>query len=187
LASSQYRVFHKYGEKTCRLNLRAGHAQNAGYWSAPVVPHYQHPQVENATRCNICLNDAREYYKVSKQKMQNKMASRVHGPQSAFGHGELKTSWLLPITDPIAQYIGGLDGLGSIPRKGMRFFFYLTASRPTLGTTQPPIKWVPGSLSQGVKWPELEDDHLPPSNAQIKNFLRGSGSGTGSAQPREDN
>jgi hypothetical protein len=30
-------------------------------------------------------------------------------------------------------------------------FFFLSASRPTLGPTQPPIQWVPGVLSPGVK------------------------------------
>jgi hypothetical protein len=33
--------------------------------------------------------------------------------------------------------------LGSIPRRGKRFF-YSTWSRPTLGTIQPPIQWVLG-------------------------------------------
>jgi len=30
-------------------------------------------------------------------------------------------------------------------------FFYITAHRPDLGPTQPPIYWVPGALSLGVK------------------------------------
>jgi hypothetical protein len=32
-----------------------------------------------------------------------------------------------------------------------------------------PIKWVPGALSLGLKWPGREADHSPPSNAEIKN------------------
>jgi hypothetical protein len=33
------------------------------------------------------------------------------------------------------------------------------------GPTQPPIQWVPGALSLGVKWPGREADHPPPSSA----------------------
>jgi hypothetical protein len=40
---------------------------------------------------------------------------------------------------------------GSIPSRGRDFFLFATASRPTLGPTQPPIQWVPGVLSLGVK------------------------------------
>jgi len=38
----------------------------------------------------------------------------------------------------------------------------------TLGPTQPPIQWVPGSVSLGVKRPGREADHSPPSSAEIK-------------------
>jgi hypothetical protein len=34
--------------------------------------------------------------------------------------------------------------------------------------TQPPVQWVPGALSLGLKRPGLEDDHLPPSSAEVK-------------------
>jgi len=37
-----------------------------------------------------------------------------------------------------------------------------------LGTTQPPIQWVPGDLSLGVKRPGRESDHLPSSSAEFK-------------------
>jgi hypothetical protein len=43
------------------------------------------------------------------------------------------------------------------------------ASRTALGPTQPPIQWVPGVLSLGVKRPGREADHLPPSSAEVKN------------------
>jgi hypothetical protein len=42
-------------------------------------------------------------------------------------------------------------------------------SRMALGPTQPPIQWVLGSLSLGVKWPGHEADHSPPSTAEVKN------------------
>jgi hypothetical protein len=34
---------------------------------------------------------------------------------------------------------------------------------------QPPIQWVPGALSPGIKRPERETDHSPPSCAEVKN------------------
>jgi hypothetical protein len=41
-------------------------------------------------------------------------------------------------------------------------------SRTTLGPTQPPIQWVPGTLSLGIKQPEREADHSPPSITEVK-------------------
>jgi hypothetical protein len=37
-----------------------------------------------------------------------------------------------------------------------------------LGPTQPPIQWVWGALSLGVKRPGREADHSPPSSAEVK-------------------
>jgi hypothetical protein len=37
--------------------------------------------------------------------------------------------------------------------------------------TQPPIQWVPGDLSLGVKRPRLEADRSPPSNAEVKECM----------------
>jgi hypothetical protein len=48
-------------------------------------------------------------------------------------------------------------------------FLFATVSSPALGPTQPPIQWVPGALSLGVKWPGREADHSPPSSAEVKN------------------
>jgi hypothetical protein len=47
-------------------------------------------------------------------------------------------------------------------------FLFTTASRTALGPTQPPIQWVAGALSLGVKRTGPEADHSPPSNAEIK-------------------
>jgi hypothetical protein len=41
-------------------------------------------------------------------------------------------------------------------------------SRPALGSTQPPIQWLPGDLSPGVKRQKREADHLPSTTAQVK-------------------
>jgi hypothetical protein len=41
-------------------------------------------------------------------------------------------------------------------------------SRPALGPTQPPVQWVPGVLSQGVKArPGRDADRSPPSSAEV--------------------
>jgi hypothetical protein len=45
-----------------------------------------------------------------------------------------------------------------------------TSSRPVLGPTQPPIQWVPGALSLGVKRPGREADNSLPSSAEVKNM-----------------
>jgi hypothetical protein len=39
------------------------------------------------------------------------------------------------------------------------------------GATQPPIQWVPGALSLGVKRPGREADHSPPSSAEVKEWV----------------
>jgi hypothetical protein len=51
----------------------------------------------------------------------------------------------------------------------MEHFTFATASRPALGPTQPPIQWVPGALSHGLKRPWREADHSRPSSAEVKN------------------
>jgi len=47
----------------------------------------------------------------------------------------------------------------------LEIFLLSTASSPALGPIQPPIQWVPGALSLGVKRPGLEADQSPPSSA----------------------
>jgi hypothetical protein len=45
-----------------------------------------------------------------------------------------------------------------------------SVSRPALGPTQPPVQWVPGVLSPGVKArPGRYADHSPPSSAEVEN------------------
>jgi hypothetical protein len=54
-------------------------------------------------------------------------------------------------------------------RKLKCIFLFTTGSRTALGPTQPPIQWVRGALSLGIKRPGCEADHSPPSSAEIKN------------------
>ena len=56
----------------------------------------------------------------------------------------------------------GLDGLGSNPG-GDEIF---RPSRPALGPTQPPVKWVSG-LSRGYRRKGRAVDHSPPSSAAV--------------------
>jgi hypothetical protein len=55
-----------------------------------------------------------------------------------------------------------------VSRRGQGIFLFTAVSRTALGPTQPPIQWVPGSLSLGVKRPGREADHSPPSSAEVK-------------------
>jgi hypothetical protein len=48
-------------------------------------------------------------------------------------------------------------------------YLFTTGSRLALGPTQPPIRCVPGALSLAVKLSGRENDHSPPSSAEIKN------------------
>jgi len=48
-------------------------------------------------------------------------------------------------------------------------FLFTTASKPALKPIQPPIQWVIGALSLGVKRAVREADHSLPSCAEVKN------------------
>jgi hypothetical protein len=64
--------------------------------------------------------------------------------------------------------------LGFDSQWGLGIFLFTTASRMTLEPTQPPIQWVPGALSLGVKWPGHEADHSPPSSECMELYLHSS-------------
>jgi hypothetical protein len=58
--------------------------------------------------------------------------------------------------------------LGFDSRWGLGIFLFTTVSRTVLSPTQPPIQWVPGSLSLWVKRSGREADHSPPSSGEVK-------------------
>jgi hypothetical protein len=50
---------------------------------------------------------------------------------------------------------GRPTGRSSTPGRVRNFLFSMSSKR-VLGSTQPPMRWVPGALSPGVKRPERE-------------------------------
>jgi hypothetical protein len=61
------------------------------------------------------------------------------------------------------------------PRQGQRIFTLASVSRPVLGPTQPPVQWVPGVLSPGVKRGRgvtlTTHPHLVPRSIMSRNYL----------------
>jgi hypothetical protein len=53
---------------------------------------------------------------------------------------------------------------------GQVLFLFSKGSRPVLRPTQPPIQWVPGASSPGIKRQKRQADHSSPSSAMIKNY-----------------
>jgi hypothetical protein len=64
-----------------------------------------------------------------------------------------------------------LDDRGFESRLGLGIFLFTTAFRPALVPTQPPIQWVAGALSLGVKRAGREADISPLSSAEVKEFV----------------
>jgi hypothetical protein len=51
---------------------------------------------------------------------------------------------------------------------GVKDFPLASGSRPAPRPTQPPVQWIPGVLSPGVKArPGRDADHSPPSSAEV--------------------
>jgi hypothetical protein len=60
-------------------------------------------------------------------------------------------------------------GLVFDPRQRQRIFLLVSASRPALGPTQPPVQRVPGALSPGgTARPGRDADHSPPFSAEVR-------------------
>jgi hypothetical protein len=66
----------------------------------------------------------------------------------------------------------GLDDRSSMvrfPAGAGNFSLHHRVQNGSGSPSQPPIHWVPGSLSLGVKRPGREVDLSPPSSAEVKN------------------
>jgi hypothetical protein len=64
--------------------------------------------------------------------------------------------------------------LGFDSRRGVGIFLFTTASRTALGSTQPPIQWVTGALSLGVKRTGREanhSSHLVPRSKNVWSYI----------------
>jgi len=59
--------------------------------------------------------------------------------------------------------------LGFDSQQGLGVLLFTAASRPALGSTQPPIQWIQGALSLWVKWPGHKADHSPQPNNKVRN------------------
>jgi hypothetical protein len=66
------------------------------------------------------------------------------------------------------DYATDLDNRGSIP-DGERDFSVLYSVQIDYGAHPASIQWVPGAFFLGVKRPEHETDHSPPSSAEVNN------------------
>jgi hypothetical protein len=73
------------------------------------------------------------------------------------------------VTSIVALIFHDVGILGFNSQWGLGTFLFTTVARNALGPTHPPIQWVPGALSLGVKWPGREAGHSPPSSAEVKN------------------
>jgi hypothetical protein len=64
----------------------------------------------------------------------------------------------------------GLDDGGVPVSSPSRFknFLFSALPRLILGSTHPPIQWVQGALSPGVKQPGHEADHSSPTSVEVK-------------------
>jgi hypothetical protein len=75
---------------------------------------------------------------------------------------------MLPLVETFFSNSWTIGFLGFDFRQGLGIFIFTTASKTALGPTQPPMQWVPGALSLGIKRPGREADHSTPSSAEVK-------------------
>jgi hypothetical protein len=73
--------------------------------------------------------------------------------------------------EQLSRYSNGLwaGRPGFDSRKGEESVLFSAAPRPALGPIKPPIQWVQGALSHGVKRLGRKANHPTPSGAEVKN------------------
>jgi hypothetical protein len=79
----------------------------------------------------------------------------------------LSRNYILKLRTTALGY--GLDDQGFESQHEVEIYLFTTETGPNLQPTQPPIQWVPGTLSLGIKWPGREADHSPPTSVEVKN------------------
>jgi hypothetical protein len=76
--------------------------------------------------------------------------------------------WEDSVVSIATGYWLGDRGVGSSSSGRIKNFLFSTSFRPALGPTQPPIQWVWGALSPGVKRQRREADHSHLTSAEVK-------------------
>jgi hypothetical protein len=69
------------------------------------------------------------------------------------------------LTDQLRDSGWTAEESGFVSRHGKYIPLFSTASRPAVRSTWPPIYWIAGTLSSGIKRPGHEADHSPPTSA----------------------
>jgi hypothetical protein len=80
---------------------------------------------------------------------------------------KIETAWSWGNSMDIAM--GLQDGQPGFDFWQEKMFLFFTASRLTLGPTQPPLQWILGAFSSVLKQLEHETDHSAPSSSKVKN------------------
>jgi hypothetical protein len=105
-------------------------------------------QVGKAERTDHCESWKRQTYEGVKRRKWRRLLFTLISYHAKYAHFGSRVGAV-----GIASGYGLDDrGLSSSPGRVKNFLFF-TSSRPTLESTQPPIQWVPGDLSPGVKRP----------------------------------
>jgi len=79
----------------------------------------------------------------------------------------LSRRWGNSVSEVTRLWVDGVNNQGEISGRGNNGTY--SPSGPVLRPTQPPVQWVPGALTPGIKQLGHEADCSPPSSAKVKN------------------
>jgi hypothetical protein len=114
---------------------------------------------EWSATCTCCFSPG--------ESARHPLDRRLSGPQSRPGRWVQIYIYICQYKKP-GQLNSYSDGRGSISGSG-KIFLLSKASKPALWYTKPPIQWVIGTLSPGVKRQKREADRSPLASAEVKN------------------